>query len=121
MPVAARHCRLVRRSTALKQILGNLVSKRPHRAGGAERRRHPDRCQPGKLVRIDGDDAARAFPADPPGLFEAFFTTRPEGTGLGLPIARRLAEMNGGALELAEQPSPLGGARFTLTLPANEP
>ncbi len=46
-------------------------------------------------------------------IFEPFFTTRPGGTGLGLYIARELADANGGALELL----PKGpGAQFRLTL-----
>ena len=46
-------------------------------------------------------------------LFEPFFTTRPGGTGLGLYIARELADANGAALELL----PKGpGAHFRLTL-----
>lgn len=35
-------------------------------------------------------------------LFEPFFTTRSDGTGLGLYIARELCEANGGRLELTE-------------------
>jgi two-component system sensor histidine kinase PilS (NtrC family) len=46
-------------------------------------------------------------------VFEPFFTTRPGGTGLGLYIARELADANGAALELL----PKGpGAHFRLTL-----
>ena len=46
-------------------------------------------------------------------IFEPFFTTRPGGTGLGLYIARELADANGAALELL----PKGpGANFRLTL-----
>ena len=46
-------------------------------------------------------------------IFEPFFTTRPGGTGLGLYIARELADANGSALELL----PKGpGAHFRLTL-----
>ena len=46
-------------------------------------------------------------------IFEPFFTTRPGGTGLGLYIARELADANGAALELL----PKGpGAHFRMTL-----
>ena len=46
-------------------------------------------------------------------IFEPFFTTRPGGTGLGLYIARELADANGAALELL----PKGpGAIFRITL-----
>jgi two-component system, NtrC family, sensor histidine kinase PilS len=45
-------------------------------------------------------------------IFEPFFTTRPGGTGLGLYIARELADANGAALELLPQ-SP--GAVFRMT------
>jgi two-component system sensor histidine kinase PilS (NtrC family) len=45
-------------------------------------------------------------------IFEPFFTTRSGGTGLGLYIARELADANGCALELLPK-SP--GATFRLT------
>jgi signal transduction histidine kinase len=48
-------------------------------------------------------------------IFEPFFTTKARGGGLGLPIARRTAELHGGSLTLASPPD--GGAIFTLTLP----
>jgi PAS domain S-box-containing protein len=48
-------------------------------------------------------------------IFEPFFTTKARGGGLGLPIARRTAELHGGTLMLT--PSPDGGAEFTMTLP----
>ena len=46
-------------------------------------------------------------------IFEPFFTTRPGGTGLGLYIARELADANGAALEIL----PRGpGAHFRMTM-----
>jgi two-component system sensor histidine kinase HydH len=48
-------------------------------------------------------------------IFEPFFTTRASGVGLGLAIARQIAEAHGGKIELDE--NAVGGARFNLTLP----
>lgn len=47
-------------------------------------------------------------------LFEPFYTTERRGTGLGLYIARELAEANGGTLRYVEQTA---GALFRLTCP----
>lgn len=48
-------------------------------------------------------------------VFEPFFSTRAEGTGLGLPIARRIAVAHGGVLELTSTPGV--GTVATLVLP----
>jgi two-component system, LuxR family, sensor kinase FixL len=53
--------------------------------------------------------------ADRSKIFEAFFTTKADGIGLGLAIARAIAETHGGYLR-AEEPQGRG-ARFCLTLP----
>lgn len=47
-------------------------------------------------------------------IFEPFFTTREKGTGLGLPLARKLVDANSGALTLESQP---GHTVFRLSLP----
>ena len=48
-------------------------------------------------------------------IFEVFYTTKRGGTGLGLNIAKRIAEEHGGGIALEE--SSLGGARFVVRLP----
>jgi len=48
-------------------------------------------------------------------LFQPFFTTRPEGNGLGLWISLGLVERYGGKLEAANRPGETG-AMFTVTL-----
>jgi signal transduction histidine kinase len=47
-------------------------------------------------------------------IFEPFFTTREKGTGLGLPLARKLAEAHRGTLTLESKP---GETTFRLDLP----
>ena len=49
-------------------------------------------------------------------IFHPYFTTKPDGGGLGLAIAGEIVEdYYGGILELLP-PGPLGGARFRATL-----
>ena len=68
----------------------------------------------GDAVICEIADDGPGIPAELRGqIFEPFFTTRPGGTGLGLYIARELADANGAALELL----PKGpGANFRMTL-----
>jgi PAS domain S-box-containing protein len=47
--------------------------------------------------------------------FDAFFTTKHRGTGLGLPIARRMVEAHGGQIDIADADG--GGSVITVRLP----
>jgi PAS domain S-box-containing protein len=71
---------------------------------------------------IDGHSLASiadAGPGMPPDVlehaFEPFFTTKSRGTGLGLPLAKRIVEAHGG--EITIQTPPTGGTTVTLSLP----
>ena len=71
----------------------------------------------GGRVLIDVADTGPGIPAGfEQKIFEALFTTKARGIGLGLAVSRSLAEANHGRLEVASRPG--AGATFTLTLPA---
>jgi signal transduction histidine kinase len=70
------------------------------------------------VVRVA--DRGRSVPArDEAQLFTPFFTTKPEGMGIGLAICRSIVEFHGGQLyfERAEG----GGSVFAFTLPQADP
>lgn len=50
-------------------------------------------------------------------IFNPFFTTRPGGTGLGLPAVRRIARAHGGRVDVCSSPG--RGSTFTIHLPLN--
>ena len=48
-------------------------------------------------------------------IFDPYFTTRPEGTGIGLSLSHRIITDHGGSLTVSE--SDLGGAEFRIEIP----
>jgi len=66
------------------------------------------------LLRVQ--DTGPGIPADELGdIFDPYFTTKTEGSGLGLWIAQQIAVAHGG--DLRAENAPAGGAMFTLILP----
>jgi len=64
-------------------------------------------------IEITVRDHGPGLPSEP--IFEPFVTTRVRGTGLGLPVARRIAEQHHGTLTAENHPS--SGAVFRLRFP----
>jgi PAS domain S-box-containing protein len=105
----------------LRQILLNLLSNAIKFGRGEPIAVKSRGTDDGGVVLEVRDHGEGIAPADLEKIFEEFVqlgkTQLTEGTGLGLPISRRLAEMMGGQLEVA---STLGeGSTFRLVLPAN--
>jgi signal transduction histidine kinase len=66
-------------------------------------------------VEISVEDTGPGIPPDHlERIFEPLFTTKSTGIGLGLTLAKRLTEVNGGALRIENEPG--SGARFTIAL-----
>ena len=62
------------------------------------------------------DDAGPGMAFDPhPGDLSPGRTTKPSGTGLGIPFAYKVCIAHGGRLEV--EPSPGGGTRVRMSLP----
>ena len=81
----------------------------------------------GELIlttRRDGDWAALDVtdtgwgipPAEQERVFDAFYSTRPGGSGLGLPTVRRIVEAHGGTIALESDHGK--GTKFTIRLPS---
>jgi C4-dicarboxylate-specific signal transduction histidine kinase len=67
-------------------------------------------------VKVSVQDAGTGLPAAVDGhLFEPFVTTKANGMGIGLTIARTIVETHGGRMEASNNAQ--GGATFTVTLP----
>jgi len=66
-------------------------------------------------IRIEDDGPGLAQTAN---LFVPFYTTKPEGTGIGLVLCRQIAENHGGSLDLRNRGRE-PGCRATLRLPLN--
>jgi two-component system sensor kinase FixL len=86
--------------------------------------------RPRELTIVSGiDDASDLFvevqdagpgldPEQLDRLFQSFYTTKPDGIGMGLAISRSIAEAHGGRLSAA--PNKPRGAVFRFTLPVEE-
>jgi two-component system sensor histidine kinase/response regulator len=66
------------------------------------------------LISIS-DNGVGIFPEDRERIFDPYFTTRTEGAGLGLAIARELVSAAGGTIDVFSEPKV--GSTFTLRLP----
>lgn len=103
----------------LKQVFRNLLENAL--ACGAHPVRIVLHC---RWTALDGRESVEVRvrdngPGFPPGggrqLFEPFFTTKVRGTGLGLPICKRIIEAHGGTIGNGAEATP--GAEIRLVLP----
>jgi PAS domain S-box-containing protein len=113
----------------MEQVLGNLVVNAcqamtsfsgSHPAGSGGRAEGGvltiTASRKKEMVAIAVQDTGEGIPPENMRkLFEPLFTTKARGIGLGLSISQKLAELNGGRIEVMSEPGK--GSTFTLFLP----
>ncbi|TDK44979.1 sensor histidine kinase NtrY-like [Antarcticimicrobium luteum] len=121
-------------ATMLSQALTNLIKNAGEAIETLRQRGAPEGFKPEIRVRLsETDDGCEitiadngiGLPEDRARLFEPYVTTRDEGTGLGLPIVKKIIEEHGGSLSLQDAPVFEGqahvGAMAVIRLPAATP
>lgn len=103
----------------LVQVLLNLVLNAVDATARGGRVDIVARSVAGAVELTVADDGPGVAPEHVARLFQAYFTTKKNGTGLGLFVSRKLASDQGGGLDY--EPRPGGGALFRLRLPADSP
>jgi signal transduction histidine kinase len=104
----------------LKNVVGNAVEAMRELGPGRERRlRVRTRLEP-EMTRIEIADSGPGLSDEArEAIFHPYFTTKRQGTGLGMAIAQRIASEHGGTLDAENDEG--GGARLTIRLPRSDP
>ena len=106
--------------THLQQVLLNLIINAMDAMSNTppEKRKLVIRTfKPSGDARVEvavSDSGSGIAPTNLPRVFESFFTTRDEGMGLGLSVARSIVEAHGGQIWADNNPG--GGATFHFTV-----
>ena len=103
----------------LSQVLQNLLFNALDAVEGGT----PGQREVRVATRLDGDAVAFIVADNGPGIppdrlgqvFDAFYTTKRDGVGMGLAIARTIVETHGGRLSVRNRDE--GGAEFRFTIP----
>ncbi|MGK0196940.1 MAG: two-component system sensor histidine kinase HydH [Yoonia sp.] len=100
----------------IQQVLLNLLlnglDAMSHPGAIQIRLETPDAGSLAKIVVVDQGSGIASAVA--PNIFDPYFTTKPEGTGMGLAVCRKIARLHGGDLQFETGSS---GTAFSLTLP----
>ena len=100
---------------AFMGLITNAVEATPH---GGQIRIVTKMVEPNgskERVQVAIEDTGEGIPQENrQRVFEPFFTTKTHGTGLGLPLAKKFVERNGGTITISEAPT--GGAKIEVTL-----
>jgi signal transduction histidine kinase len=105
----------------LQQVLLNLLTNACDAMADnppGERRVIIQAAAEGPVIHVTIRDSGCGLPDDPERIFEPFYTTKPHGLGMGLPICRTIIGAHGGRLWAEKNPD--RGTTFHLELPGAE-
>jgi nitrogen fixation/metabolism regulation signal transduction histidine kinase len=104
-------------ATQLRQIIHNLLRNAEDALEGREDGRVEVITElAGRCARLRITDNGPGFPVELlPRIFEPYVTTKARGTGLGLPIVKKIVDEHQGSIEISNAPD--GGAQIDIRLP----
>ena len=100
---------------ALEELVLNLLLNSAQAMGAGGRASVTVDVDRSDVRIVVTDSGAGIAPGDLEHVFDPFFSTKPDGAGLGLPIARQIAAAHGGSLIIASAPG--DGTRVEVRLP----
>lgn len=102
----------------MEQVLGNLVVNACQAMVSGGELTITAHQEQGMLAVVVKDTGVGIPPENMQKIFEPLFTTKAKGIGLGLAVSQKLAEANGGRIEVESEAG--AGSTFTLYLPVQE-
>jgi nitrogen fixation/metabolism regulation signal transduction histidine kinase len=104
-------------ATQLRQIIHNLLRNAEDALEGRDEARILIQTEAiGRQASLTIADNGPGFPVELlPRIFEPYVTTKARGTGLGLPIVKKIVDEHLGTIEISNAPE--GGARIDIRLP----
>ncbi len=116
---------LIADETRVKQVLFNLLANAIKFTPAGKRIGVEARGEGERAIITVWDEGCGIATRDLERIFDPFeqvrdqSSHRPDGSGLGLTISKRLVELHGGNIEVTSMPSE--GSRFTIVLPGRSP
>ncbi|MHC4800187.1 MAG: two-component system sensor histidine kinase NtrB [Planctomycetota bacterium] len=99
----------------LKQAILNLfINARQAMSDGGELLIRTDRRKKDAVIQIS-DTGSGIAPDKLPHIFDVYYSSRPQGSGLGLPTAKKIVEAHKGTITVDSEPGK--GTSFTVRLP----
>ena len=99
----------------LKQVILNLfINAQQAMAQGGELIIRTGRQKKDAIIQIS-DTGCGITPEELPNIFDAYYSSRPHGSGLGLPTAKKIVEMHNGTISVHSEQGK--GTSFTIKLP----